>query len=288
MQKFKKITGFLLVFYCCCIMIFAKNINFNSEKKYKKRYSHHLQNKFVQLNKDDLNFTIDTLKPGLFDMAMIQVEGGLFVMGNREGQDDERPMHEVVLKGFFISKFEVTQEQWRLVMGKNPSEFKACLKCPVENVSWNDIQAFIKKLNAKTGKSYRLPTEAEWEYAAKGGSNNNVYKYAGSNEINLVAWYYENAKNKTHPAGSREPNALGVYDMTGNVWEWCSDWYDKNYYQQSKKNNPQGPMNGDYRVLRGGSWNSEGSNCRLTDRSFFGQNSRMNDIGFRVVYSMEQ
>ena len=190
------------------------------------------------------------------DIEMVYVKGGTFTMGaiseqGADAYDDEKPAHSVTLSDFYIGKYEVTQAQWRAVMGSNPSSFKGD-NLPVENVSWNDIQKFIQKLNAQTGKEFRLPTEAEWEYAARGGSKSRGYKYSGSNNIGDVAWYSGNSGSKTHPVGQKQPNELGIYDMSGNVWEWCSDWYGS--YSSSSQTNPKGPNSGDYRVLRGGDW----------------------------------
>jgi formylglycine-generating enzyme required for sulfatase activity len=214
---------------------------------------------------------------------MVWVEGGTFMMGSNEGQEDEKPVHEVNLKGFYMGKYEVTQEQWQKLMGNNPSKFSGCPKCPVEQVSWDDVQVFIKKLNTQTGKSYRLPTEAEWEYTAKGGYKKSLYKYAGSDNIDEVAWYVSNAAFYTHPIGTKKANALGIFDMTGNVREWCSDWYDGNYYQYSDKSNPEGGLTGDYRVLRGGSFYNDTDVCRLALRFSLKPSNSYYNIGFRLA-----
>ncbi|RLD58109.1 MAG: sulfatase-modifying factor protein, partial [Bacteroidetes bacterium] len=161
---------------------------------------------------------------------MVFVKGGTFQMGSNNGGTDEKPVHRVSLDDFYIGKYEVTQKQWRKIMGNNPSHFFGCDNCPVETVSWNDVQKFITKLNQKTGQHYRLPTEAEWEYAARGGSFESPTKYAGNNYVDKVAWYYNNSNEKTHPVGEKKPNKIGIYDISGNVWEWCSDWYSNNYY----------------------------------------------------------
>ena len=171
---------------------------------------------------------------------------------------------------FSIGKYEVTQAQWQAVMGTNPSEHTGCPNCPVENVSWNDLQDFLQKLNAKTGKNYRLPSEAEWEYAAKGGSHSHGYNYAGSNDLNAVAWYSGNSDDETHPVGQKQPNELGIYDMTGNVWEWCSDWYD---------------INNQDRVIRGGGWGLNPATCRVAGRDLSSPDDRSSLNGFRVVLS---
>ena len=197
--------------------------------------------------------------------------------------DDEKPVHRVNVSSFSIGKYEVTQAQWQAVMGSNPSNFKNCDNCPVEKVSWNDVQDFIKKLNQLTGKRFRLPTEAEWEYAARGGKRSKGYRYAGSNNLGSVAWYEKNSGSKTHPVGQKRPNELGLYDMSGNVWEWCSDWYGKNYYGSSSSNNPTGPSTGERKVQRGGSWGDGATYCRVSDRSSYEPADRSNRDGFRVV-----
>jgi formylglycine-generating enzyme required for sulfatase activity len=211
-----------------------------------------------------------------FASQMIYISGGSFSMGS----SDEKPIHSVTLSSFYMSKYEVTQKQWQDIMGTNPSYFKNCDNCPVEQVSWNDIQDFIRKLNTKTGKNYRLPTEAEWEYAARGGQN---YKYAGSDNLGSVAWYRDNSGSKTHPVGQKSANGYGLYDMAGNVWEWCSDWYGSDYYNNSPSSNPKGPNSGTYRVLRGGSWDYASGNCRAAHRSYDTPPYRNDFNGFRLV-----
>jgi formylglycine-generating enzyme required for sulfatase activity len=239
------------------------------------------------------------------NLEMVFVKGGTFTMGCTAEQgsdcsDSENPAHTVTLSDFYIGKYEVTQKQWMAIMGSNPSYFKGCDDCPVERVSWNDIQEFIKKLNQKTGKQYRLPTEAEWEYAARGGSTGSAStgsaatgsastssafatKYAGSNNIDEVAWYSSNSGSKTRPVGGKKPNGLGIYDMSGNVWEWCADW--KGSYSSGSQTNPQGPASGSLRVLRGGSWIDGPQRCRVTYRSNTHPDNRNNSYGFRLALS---
>lgn len=216
---------------------------------------------------------------------MVAVKGGTFTMGctSEQGGDcdnDEKPTHNVTLNDYYIGKFEVTQELWKAVMGKNPSNWKGD-KLPVENVSWNAVQEFITKLNQKTGANFRLPTEAEWEYAARGGNKSNGYKYSGSNAIGNVAWYWDNADKKTHQVGTKSPNELGIYDMSGNVLEWCQDWYGN--YSSGNQTNPTGPSAGFYRVLRGGSWYYIARNCCVSYRYRSNPDGRGNDFGFRLV-----
>ena len=171
---------------------------------------------------------------------------------------------------------------WKEVMGNNPSSWKGD-NLPVENVSWDDCQTFIRKLNALTGKNFRLPTEAEWEFAARGGNNSRGYKYAGSNNIGDVAWYEDNSGSKTHVVGTKSPNELGIYDMSGNVWEWCQDWYGD--YSSASQTNPTGASNGSARVLRGGSWYCSARLCRSSDRYSYSPDCRINSGGLRLVLS---
>jgi formylglycine-generating enzyme required for sulfatase activity len=208
------------------------------------------------------------------------------MMGNNYGYNDtwdEKPEHEVCLSSFFLGRFEVTQKQWQSVMGKNPSRFKECgPACPVENVSWLDIQEFLKRLNKKSNKHFRLPTEAEWEYAARSGGKKE--KFAGGNsKLEALAWYQDNSGNRTHPVGQKQPNGLGLYDMSGNVWEWVQDWHGPEYYGQSPRNNPQGPASGLCRVVRGGCALTEVSLARTDHRRLNDPEGRFNMVGFRVV-----
>lgn len=203
---------------------------------------------------------------------MISVEGGTFLLGK---------VTPIELSDFKIGKYPVTQAQWREVMGSNPSWFKNCDNCPVEDVSWNDIQDFLKKLNDLTGKTYRLPTEAEWEYAAQGGNYSLGYKYAGSNNLQKVGWYLGNSGGKTHPVGRKKPNELGLYDMSGNVWEWCWDWYGD--YPPDAKKDYAGPEKGSYRVFRGGSWGNFAEFCRAAYRYSYAPTFRDYNVGFRLA-----
>ena len=217
---------------------------------------------------------------------MVYVEGGTFTMGatfeQQEPDYDEKPTHRVSLSSFYIGKYEVTQALWKAVMGSNPSHFEGD-NLPVENVSWNDCQTFLRKLNAMTGKTFRLPTEAEWEFAARGGNRNRGYQYSGSNVLSDVAWYYDNSGSKTHNVGTKAPNELGIYDMSGNVWEWCQDW--KGSYIGSAQTNPKGPSSGSYRVDRGGSWFNFAWSCRVACRYCHTPDYRYFDLGFRLALS---
>jgi len=215
---------------------------------------------------------------------MVFVEGGTFLMGSKKGSGDEKPPHFVKLDDFYIGKYEVTQEEWLEIMGNNPSVFEGFMSCPVERVNFQDIQFFINKLNKKTGKNYRLPTEAEWEYAARGGSNSKNYLYSGGNEPDAAGWMKKNSLEKTHPVGSKQPNELGIYDMSGNVIEWCSDWYKGSFYKtEGTQINPVGPYKGKERVLRGGSFKHDAGMLRNTSRFDLREGSRYSDVGFRLV-----
>ncbi len=213
---------------------------------------------------------------------MVRVSGGTFRMGSVAGDSDEQPVHEVALKDYMIGETEVTQELWEAVMGTNPSCFKGNKK-PVECVSWDDCQMFISKLNKLTGCNFRLPTEAEWEFAARGGVSGKGLNYSGSKVVGSVAWYSSNSNSTTHDVATKAANELGVYDMSGNVWEWCQDWYDTEYYSSSVVNSPTGPSSGAYRVFRGGSWCLAASLCRSSFRSFNLPSSRFNYLGFRLA-----
>ena len=222
------------------------------------------------------------------EFKMIKVEGGTFSMGatseqGSHAEDDEKPVHSVTLSDYYIGETEVTQELWQAVMGSNPSWFKGDNQRPVERVSWNDCQKFIKKLNQLTGKEFRLPTEAEWEYAARGGkySKDYVYKYSGSKNADEVAWYSYNSRDETHPVKTKKANKLGLYDMSGNVLEWCNDWYGD--YHSNSQTNPTGPSQGEYRVLRGGSWNYGDRIVRVSNRGSNTPGRSLSHHGLRLA-----
>ena len=243
---------------------------------------------------------------------MVYVQGGTFQMGaqnenpnganyDSEASSWEQPVHSVTLSDYYIGETEVTQELWEAVMGTNIEQqqktdtydyglFGVGSTYPMYYISWEDCQEFVEKLNQLTGKNFSLPTEAQWEYAARGGNKSRGYKYAGSNTIGEVAWYDDNACDGVgssspdfgaHRVGAKLPNELGLYDMTGNVWEWCSDWYGS--YSTSSQTNPTGSTTGSYRVLRGGCWNGNAQNCRVANRNNNNPSNRNNNNGFRVV-----
>lgn len=217
---------------------------------------------------------------------MAKVVAGTFYMGatsEQQSPEGDETKHKVTLtKTYYLGKTEVTQALWQAVMGSNPSNFKGDNK-PVECVSWNDCQEFISRLNAATGKNFRLPTEAEWEFAARGGNNSRHYQYSGSNNLLDVAWYTDNSSNTTHDVASKQANELGIYDMSGNVWEWCSDWYGS--YSSNHQYDPAGATSGSYRVLRGGSWYHDARYCRSSYRSNLDPDDRDRYIGLRLALS---
>ena len=226
------------------------------------------------------------VKDGI-SIDMVRVEAGTFTMGATAEMKDpwkeEKPTHQVTLTNdYYIGKYEVTQALWKAVMGNNPSNFKGD-NLPVEQVSWDDCQEFISKLNRITGKTFRLPTETEWEYAARGGKKSRGYQYSGSNNLSEVAWYKENSGYKTHAVGTKQANELGIHDMSGNVLEWCQDWYGE--YNSSSQLNPTGANSGSYRVRRGGCWFDLARYCRSSSRRSFTPGGRDNDLGLRLVLS---
>lgn len=246
-------------------------------------------------------------------MYMVRVQGGSFDMGSDDGAADRKPAHTVTLKDFSMSAYEVTQQQWQEVMGSNPSQYM-CKECPVTNVSYTDALSFIEKLNAKTGKKYRLPTEAEWEYAAREGDREELVKksssvapggvneflntnpgsrvpdkmktgkkYSGERRPGEVAWFLRNSENKVHPIGRKHANELGLYDMSGNVEEWCSDWYATTYGSKDDVSNPAGPTGGRSHVVRGGSIASRSAELVVTRRAAYLPDTKANSLGFRLV-----
>ena len=216
---------------------------------------------------------------------MIAVKGGTFTMGatseQTDADSDESPTHSVTLSDYYIGETEVTQELWIAVMGSNPSYF-GDMQRPVESVTWDDCQTFISKLNELTGETFRLPTEAQWEYAARGGNQAQGRLYSGSDAIDDVAWYLDNSDLTTHPVKTKAPNELGIYDMSGNVCEWCSDWYGS--YSSAAQTDPTGPSTGSSRVRRGGSWGHNAAHCRVVYRSNYAPTCGVSDLGLRLAY----
>lgn len=247
------------------------------------------------------------------EIYMTRVQGGSFDLGDNNDGADRKPAHTVKLNDYYIGTYEITQKQWELVMDNNPSGH-ICDECPVTNVSYPDVLAFIEKLNTMTGKKYRLPTEAEWEYAARGGNNerlirtqtsvarggvNGIFasedglrksdkeltgkRYAGRRLPQEVAWFDRDSRDHVHPIGRKKPNELGIYDMSGNVEEWCADWYAGNYGSKNTIENPRGPASGNSHVVRGGSWNSSASEVSVTRRAAYLPGTKANSLGFRVA-----
>lgn len=252
---------------------------------------------------------------------MVNVDGGTFMMGNNSGSADEQPLHKVSVNNFYIGRFEVTYTEFRrfivatgyITDSEQPDSLRMknglahrainngtwnknangslipladSLK-PVGNISWNDAVAYLNWLSKMTGKAFRLPTEAEWEFAAKGGTKSKGYKYIGGNDLNQVAWYLGNSDRRVHTGGQKLPNELGIYDMSGNVREWCFDWYSEFYYKVSPDSNPTGPAAGSNRVLRGGSWGSDGDRMRASYRNKELPYSAVRDYGFRPAITGE-
>lgn len=217
--------------------------------------------------------------------TMVAVEGGCFTMGSTTEQDahakwNEEPLHQVTLSSYYIGQTEVTQELWQAVMGSNPSENKG-ETLPVERVSWDDCQEFIKKLNRLTGEKFRLPTEAEWEYAARGGSKSKGYKYSGSDNLEEVAWVVSNSSRIPHQVATKVANELGIYDMLGNVMEWCGDFWCE--YEEDSQVNPTGSTYGRFRVVRGGCCYEDEEFCRVSVRADFSPDITCSELGFRLV-----
>jgi len=221
-------------------------------------------------------------------MELTLIRPGSFMMGDAKGGDDEKPVHKVTItKPFYVGKYKVTQQQWEAVMGSNPSEVKEP-KNPVEHVSWEDCEAFLKKFNEKFGSKsikFSLPTEAQWEYVCRAGSSTQ-YCF-GDNEADLgrYAWFINNSKGKIHPVGEKRPNAWGLYDVHGDTWEWCADWYNKEYYKSSPASDPTGPASGAFRVCRGSSWDNLAPDCRCGFRLFDMPSDRFPYLGLRIVCS---
>lgn len=215
-----------------------------------------------------------------YHYKMVYVNGGTYLMGasesDKEACRDEHPQHDVTVDGFYMGQTEVTQALWKSVMGSNPSYFDGNT-LPVEQVSYNDVKEFISKLNSVTGKIYRLPTEEEWEYAARGGNNSRVYKYSGSNDLDSVAWYLGNSDSETHPVAKKNANELGLYDMSGNVWEWCSSFWCHDY------SSPR--LHAHHYVLRGGGWSYDVKGCRVSYRGHNWPSYCNNNLGFRLAMS---
>jgi formylglycine-generating enzyme required for sulfatase activity len=235
-------------------------------------------------------------------MEFVLIPAGTFLMGtpteqvdaiaggdqaDRDWIENETPQHQVeISQPFYLGRYQVTQVQWESMMGNNPSTFESYSQCPVENVFWDDVQVFMQKLSEQEGRQYRLPTEAEWEYACRAGSSTVYYFGNDVAQLSEYAWYEANSDGQTHPVGQKLPNAWGLYDMHGNVWEWVLDWYDEYYYRTSLHTDPQGPEPGSFRVIRGGSWGSAAQNARSANRGWYRPGCRLGRFGFRCAMSV--
>ena len=237
---------------------------------------HKTENKQEEFVVNDVSFKMITIQGGTFTMGATSEQGS-------DADDNEKPKHSVTLSDYMIGETVVTQALWEAVMGSNPSKFKGS-QIPIEEVSWDDCQMFIKKLNQLTDMQFRLPTEAEWEYAARGGQKSQGYKYAGSNILDNVAYYQDYTDWATHPVKQKKSNELGLYDMSGNVWEWCQDWYGD--YNSSVQTNPIGPSSGRFRVLRGGSWRNLATSCRVANRNYSSPDYHNSGLGLRLALSI--
>jgi formylglycine-generating enzyme required for sulfatase activity len=247
---------------------------------------------FLAVFGDTLMYGQEAVHTNSIGMEFVLIPAGSFTMGADKNVENalnnETPPHRVTIsKPFYLGKFEVTQAQWTALMENNLSTFKGRSN-PVEEVSWDDIQVFIQRLNRKEGhRRYRLPTEAEWEYAARAGTTSAFSFDDDEGNIGQYAWWSGNSGAMTHSVGQKRPNAWGLYDMHGNVWEWVQDWYDEHYYSQSPSVDPHGPSSGQHRVHRGGSWIDTAGVCRSASRHHYFSNFRDRDIGFRLAISVD-
>ena len=271
----KRIGLSLLV--SCCALLFA---SCEGQQNTPDTYS-------VQYTDTSVVFTVNGAM-----FTLIKVEGGTFEMGGtpEQGTEDpdenEYPVHTVHVSSYYICTTEVTQELWKAVTGDTPSHMKGSMQLPVDGVKWDICQLFISDINKITGNRFglRMPTEAEWEFAARGGNRSHGYKYSGSNDVNEVAWYEENSDGKTHIVGSKKPNELGLYDMSGNLWEWCSDWLGP--YPSQEQTDPTGVPEGGHRVMRGGSWTYDESFCRVSRRNYISNVIVAANCGLRLAMSL--
>lgn len=277
----------MLFFMLCCVQVCSSGPAFGAgaDKQISEQIVHPAA---VELNRSEEGREAEKrLKEQTLRIAreiaagMVSVPAGCYLMGSDSGMADEKPVHEVCVDGFRMGKYEVTQAQWEAVMGSNPASNKQGGNYPVESVSWNDAQEFIRRLNTATNQNFRLPTEAEWEYACRSGGKKE--QYCGGDNLDDLAWYEDNSGGASHPVGTKQANGLGLYDMSGNVWEWCSDWYDENYYRSSPRQNPPGPSSGVSRVDRGGSWFRRSGYEYAAFRRGLNPGNRLGAIGFRLV-----
>ncbi len=273
-------AALLFIFYALSSFGFSDNDLCPTEQENNKQDQYLIVPNEHKVELQTRTFTVNGVS-----FNMIAVEGGDFHLGADilDGRDsDLKPMHRVTISSFSIGETEVTQALWKAVMGDNPSENLGKNR-PVEQVSWEDCQQFISKLNAATGQNFRLPTEAEWEYAARGGNKSKYTEYSGSSNINDVAWYFDNSDFETHPVAQKRPNELGIYDMTGNVGEWCQDWYDKDYYSKQPSKNPCNNIKGSHRVYRGGGYGFEAQYSQVWFRCKLEPDHDDDGLGLRLA-----
>jgi len=261
--------------------------NYNVWKDFAKTSDPSVERRIAECRGDGTGGANQSFTVNGVTFEMIFVQGGTFSMGctAEQGSDcnnREKPAHSVTVGNFSIGKFEVTQALWKAVMGSNPSSFKGD-NLPVENVSWDDAQEFCRKLSAATGKQFRLPSEAEWEYSARGGARSKGFIYSGGNNLNIVGWFWDNSGKRTQSVGQKQANELGIYDMSGNVWEWCSDWYG--VYTATPKRDPMGASSGSDRVIRGSSWIGAATGARVASRYDSTPGNRSSNFGFRLACS---
>lgn len=280
-EKYLQLIVLLSLLICCRSVVLGQTKAVKGKIEKKQPSS---QQKVKKAHHSDNSYLREAILLNLIN-NMIFVEGGSFVMGAtpEQGDDvnrDEKPAHRVVVSSFSIGKYEVTQEEWLAVMGSNPSYFKG-KKRPVEQVTWNECMKFIEKLNMITGMNFRLPTEVEWEYAARGGNLSKRNKFAGGNNLYDVAWFNENSNTGTHDVGKKQANELGLYDMSGNVWEWCSD--RKIEYSSSLAQMYNNSEDHSSRVNRGGSWRSSEGQCRVSFRFDDDADDSFNTLGLRLA-----
>jgi len=272
-----------VVYYCIHLTLVLTSVFFTSCKDEDdpiKTYSVQETDTSIIINVKGVVFTMMLVEGGTFEM------GATAEQGLEDPDENEYPVHTVHLSSFYIGQTEVTQELWYAVMGNNPSLILGDMKRPVDCVKWDMCQGFITALNGllENRFEFRMPTEAEWEFAARGGNNSQGYKYAGSNDVNEVAWYLSNSGEKTHPVATKKPNELGLYDMSGNLWEWCYDW--QAHYRPTEQTNPAGPDVGTHHIMRGGSWTYEQTFCRVSRRNYISSVIRASNCGLRLAMTL--
>jgi len=251
---------------------------------YAQETGHEINNKSVTFFTSDTTNGAAVMLNDSITIELVKVSAGSFTMGSEKGYSNEMPLHRVTLDEFYIGTYEVSQKLWHAVMGANPAHFNDCPDCPVEMISYADATDFIERLNRLTGLMFRLPTEAEWEYAANGGTDGKRTRYSGSYKVIEVAWYERNAENRTHPVGLKMANELGIYDMSGNVYEWTQDWMGR--YKRKGQVNPLGAERGKMKVIRGGCWYDTRDGCSIHCRVEMNPSDKNGCLGLRLAHNM--